>query len=374
MFIVEWGTWRCAMLSEHLNSLTPKFHSLLKELLESGREYPWDLEHLYKSAENTWKAAVSLPADLQIQSRVQSGLRKWSSSTHSFFCKQIVPANQKVGTEPVRKQRSYLLLAAQEHCPVCPQTSPVPSLWREKAQSWMKEVRGPGYCSTQQMATPPELSSSSHIAFTISKIFRLHMVWCVRAQGCWQGGWINSRWCTLHTIYTGGGWFPCTARLWRTLPATSWGCPTSITTDAALAGSMQVAEAELRLAIQQIPCSPVLLFGVLGRTGYGSHTLTNGFFFFMCWIGAGCGRGISFRRLPRCVAMGTDAEAKYRLSHRLIFYSSNCWVLKEWPSASVCNRRSVYTDIQQIGIICIRSVLYEVLLHFWNMKIDWNHD
>lgn len=92
------------------------------------------------------------------------------------------------------------------------------------------------------------------------------------------------------------------------------------------------------------------------------------------WKGAGGGRGIVFRRLPPRVAMGTDAEAKYRLSHRLIFYSSNSWVLKEWPSASVCNRRSVYTDIQQIGIICIRSLLYEVLLHFGNVQIDWNHD
>lgn len=90
----------------------------------------------------------------------------------------------------------------------------------------------------------------------------------------------------------------------------------------------------------------------------------------LCWKGAGGGRGIAFRQLPLCVAMGTDAEAKHRLSHHLIFYSSNSRVLKEWPSASVCNRRSAYTDIQQIGVICIRFVLYEVLLHFGNVKID----
>lgn len=90
----------------------------------------------------------------------------------------------------------------------------------------------------------------------------------------------------------------------------------------------------------------------------------------LCWKGAGGGRGIAFRQLPLCVAMGTDAEVKHRLSHHLIFYSSNSRVLKEWPSASVCNRRSAYTDIQQIGVICIRFVLYEVLLHFGNVKID----
>lgn len=94
----------------------------------------------------------------------------------------------------------------------------------------------------------------------------------------------------------------------------------------------------------------------------------------LCWKGVGGVRGITFRQLPLCVAMGTDAEVKYRLSHCLIFYSSNSWVLKEWPSASVCNRRSVYIDIQQIGIICIRSVLYEVLLHFGNVQTDWNHN
>lgn len=94
----------------------------------------------------------------------------------------------------------------------------------------------------------------------------------------------------------------------------------------------------------------------------------------LCWKGAGGGRGIAFRWLLLRVAMDTDAEAKHRLSHHLIFYSGNSWVLKEWPSASVCNRRSAYSDIPQIGIICIRSVLYEVSLHFGNVQIDWNHD
>lgn len=47
----------------------------------------------------------------------------------------------------------------------------------------------------------------------------------------------------------------------------TWGCPTGITTKAALAGSMQVAVAEPRLAIQQLPRSPVLLFGVLAELG-----------------------------------------------------------------------------------------------------------
>lgn len=41
------------------------------------------------------------------------------------------------------------------------------------------------------------------------------------------------------------------------------------------------------------------------------------------WKGAGGGRGIAFKRPPLRVAMGTDVEAKYSLSHRLIFYSSN---------------------------------------------------
>lgn len=43
------------MLSEGLNSLIPKFHSLLKEPPVSGREYPRDSEHLCKPTENTWK-------------------------------------------------------------------------------------------------------------------------------------------------------------------------------------------------------------------------------------------------------------------------------------------------------------------------------
>lgn len=59
--------------------------------------------------------------------------------------------------------------------------------------------------------------------------------------------------------------------------------------------------------------------------------------------------------------------------HRLIFYSSSFWVQKEWPSASVCNRKLVYCDTQQTGIICSKSVRYGVLLHFRNMKIDQNH-
>lgn len=40
MFVVEKDTWRCVVLSEGLNSFIPKFHSLLKEPQESGREHP----------------------------------------------------------------------------------------------------------------------------------------------------------------------------------------------------------------------------------------------------------------------------------------------------------------------------------------------
>lgn len=88
------------MLSEGLNSLIPKFHSLLKEPQEAGREYPRDAEHLCKPTENTWKAAVALPAESQTQSQVQSGMWKCTSSTHSLFCKQIVPTSQEVGIWP----------------------------------------------------------------------------------------------------------------------------------------------------------------------------------------------------------------------------------------------------------------------------------
>lgn len=164
MFVVEKGTWRCVVLSKGLNSFIPKFHSLLKELQESGREHPWDPEHLCKPTKTLG--------------------RLW------WPCQQTHRLNRRFGlaqrnadcTASERIQRD-----AQEHHPVWPWTSENLPMGGRQQSPGGKDVRSAACLNIWLLTMPLLISLSMHGTFKISKMCRLSVLWNGTPEGCWKG-------------------------------------------------------------------------------------------------------------------------------------------------------------------------------------------